>query len=202
MRNILYLLALGAAVMSSCTGPDCGPFPRQDPDDVTGGPYEVGYKLWFDGATEVAVEGIGEIYLGPGVNGAGEPVELLVAFSPRGGVEGRESVSLLESGLVELEGAPGNYSVSGSSGDGSLGLYKEGAYNLHYYDAEVSVSGKVTKHAVAATRCSPVMQTPDMYHDIELVIEASVDGESDGEGPGPRSVRLEVFPSNRPVNGQ
>lgn len=202
MRNILYLLALGAAVMSSCTGPDCvGPSPR-NPDDVIGGPYEVGYKLWFDGATEVAVEGMGEIYLGPGVNGAGELVELLVAFSPRGEAEGREYVSRLESGLVELEGAPGNYSVSGSSGDGSLGLYKEGAYSLYYYDAEVSVSGKVTKHAVAATRCSIEIQSPDMYHDIELVIEASVDREPDGEGPGPRSVRLEVFPSNRTVNGQ
>jgi len=195
-----FALAVSGFALSSCCErpPHLHP---QDPDDVTGGPYEVSYKLYFDGATAPAADGVGEVTLGQASALYENPLKVTVHFSAWSDFGEREYVPYLTSGngpnYIELKGTPGNYSVSGRNEQGQLSLQKEGVYSLHYYNADVSVSGRVVRGGGLATRMDYIPPTPDRYHDIELTIEASVNVAPEGVQPKIRNIRIEMVSTDR-----
>jgi hypothetical protein len=191
-KVFLFVTVAAVAVLAAACGcNDCPHVTPQDPDDVTSGPYKVKYRLYFGDAATAPVEGTANVYLES--REAANP-DVYMSFVAWGGMpDGVEYVSILGSGPLKLAGSPGNYSVAGRSEASMVDLYKVGEHRLSYYNVDVSVSGTIVRHARAATRCSPVMQTPDMYHDIALTVEAIVDTATDGAEPSPRTVRLEIF---------
>ncbi len=175
-------LAFAAAVMmASCqTGGNCGGAPH-DPDEITG-TYAMNYNMYIDGeAVNAEPDGGSAILIQDGDR-------YTVDIHPHGYILtpipalGR-AITAITMSAVEPGGTVGDYTVEWS-GEAVVSYFDGVVENVA---AAATMTGSIDRKP--ATRCSPVIHTPDEYHNLAMTIELAIPA---GDDSATRNMRIEI----------
>ncbi len=181
MKKVILMAALAAAVMMiSCKTGECGGVPH-DPDDITG-EYTMNYNMYIDGEAVNAGPSVGYVFLlkdGDRYTVDVHPHRNILTPIPALG----RTITTITMSAVEPGGTVGDYTVEWS-GEAVVSCYDDG--EGENVAAATTMTGTIDRKP--ATRCSPVIHTPDEYHNLAMTVEVAIPA---GEG-ATRNMRIEI----------